>query len=64
MDNLEADGGIGTGNPLVHTRRGVSLFLECLWEKGLCLPREKRKSGHHYAPLYLSIGTETPAEGG
>ena len=51
-------------DPLDCIGRGGSPFLECIWERWHCLSGDKRPGGSHCAALFLSIGTETPVEGG
>ena len=62
LSAVPVEKGIGPGADITvgvfpgsHWKRQFP-FLECIWERWHCLPRDKRMSGHHVAALFISKG--------
>lgn len=51
-------------DPLGHTGRDSSSFLECIWERRHCLPRNKRPDRCYFPPWPLNTGVEISAKDG
>ena len=53
---------MGSGSLESHWERQFP-FLECIWERWHCLSRDHRASGCRCTAPFISIQSETPAEG-